>query len=109
MAIYDQLNAIMADRDTKAYLDLLHEDFVSVFHKSGNIFSKLEWAEMVTGMMANDKFIQESSRCVYENDDILVTHNFMSYPDGTREAVMSVLTLKDGQIILMETGATLLD
>jgi len=36
MAIYEQLNATMADRDTKAYLDLLHEDCVFVFHKSGN-------------------------------------------------------------------------
>ena len=40
MGIYDQLSATMADRDTKAYLDLLHEDCVFVFHKSGNEFSK---------------------------------------------------------------------
>ena len=64
---------------------------------------------MVAGMLANDKFVQESSRCVYENDDILVTHDFMSYPDDTREAVMGVAKLKDGQIIRMETGATSLD
>jgi len=25
---------------------------------------------MVEGMMANEKFVNESSRCVYENDDI---------------------------------------
>ena len=109
MAIYDKLDASMLNRDTKAYLDLHHEDCIFVFHKSGNQFSKSEWADMVNGMMANDKFVQESSRCVYENDDILVTHAFMSYPDGTREAVMGVSTLKDGQIIQMETGATLLD
>lgn len=109
MSIHDKLNASMDSRDVSSYLDLIHDDFVVVFHKSGNQFSKSEWSEMVTGMMANDKFIQESSRCVYENDDILVTHNFMSYPDGTREAVMGVSTLKDGQIIRMETGATLLN
>ena len=60
-------------------------------------------------MMANEKFIQESSRCVYENDEILVAHSFMSYPDDTREAVMLVAMLKDGKIIRMETGATTLD
>jgi hypothetical protein len=64
---------------------------------------------MVTGMMENEKFIQESSRCVYENDDILVMHTFMSYPDDSREAVMLVAMLKDGKIISMETGATALD
>ena len=46
MGIYDQLNATMADRDTKAYLDLLHEDCVFVFHKSGNEFSKSEDTEL---------------------------------------------------------------
>ena len=64
---------------------------------------------MVTGMMENDKFVQESSRLVYENDEILVDHSFMSYPDNSREAVMLVAMIKDGKIIKMETGATLLD
>ena len=61
---------------------------------------------MVTGMMGNDKFIQDSTRCVYENDDILGQHALMSYPDDTKEAVMMVATLKDGKTIRMETGAT---
>jgi hypothetical protein len=33
----------------------------------------------------------------------------MSYPDGTREAVMLVAKLEDGKIVHMETGATSLD
>lgn len=109
MTLYEQLNQTMLDRDVDKYMSLLHEDFTVVFHKSGNSFSKQEWAEMVTGMMANEKFIQESSRCVYENDEIIVEHSFMSYPDNTREAVMLVAMLKDGKIIKMETGATALD
>ena len=109
MTLYEQLNQTMLDRDVDKYLSLLHEDFTVVFHKSGNSFTKQEWAEMVTGMMANDNFIQESSRCVYENDDIIVEHSFMSYPDNTREAVMLVAMLKDGKVIKMETGATALD
>ena len=106
MAIYDKLNKTMLDRDVEAYLELLHEDAVFIFHKSGNEFSKSKWASMVTDMMANEKFIQDTSRCIYENDEILVTHDFMSYPDDTKEAVMGVAMLKDGKIIRMETGAT---
>lgn len=64
---------------------------------------------MAREMMANDKFIQESTRCVYENSEILVEHSFMSYPDNTREAVMMVAKLKEGKILHMETGATALD
>ena len=109
MSMYEKLNQTMQDRDVDAYLNLLHDEFTVVFHKSGNSFTKNEWSELVREMMANEKFIQESSRCVYENDDILVEHSFMSYPDNTREAVMLVAMLSDGKVIKMETGATSLD
>ena len=59
--------------------------------------------------MANEKFIHESSRCIYENDDILIQHNFMYYLDDTREAVMLVAILIDGKIISRKSGATPLD
>ena len=108
MSVYQKLQKTMDNRDLEAYLALLHEDVVFVFHKSGSSFSKSEWSEMVKGMLSNEKFIQESSRCVYENEDIMVFHDFMSYPDKTREAVMGVAMLKDGKIIRMETGATTL-
>ena len=61
---------------------------------------------MVTGMMANDKFIKDSSRCVYDNNDILVKYAFMSYPDNSKEAVMMVAMSKDGKTICLETDAT---
>ena len=109
MSLHEKLNKCMADRNVNRYLDLLHDDFTVVFHKSGNSFNKDKWSSMVTGMMGNDKFVQESSRLVYENEEIMVDHSFMSYPDDTREAVMLVAMIKDGKIIKMETGATLLD
>ena len=109
MGLYNSYKQAMEENDVTAYLSLLHDDFKVVFHKSGNTFSKEEWASMVTDMMANDKFIQESTRCVYENDDILVEHSFMSYPDDTREAVMMIALKRDGKIIKVETGATSLD
>ncbi len=109
MRLHDKLAQAITNRDIDAYLNLLHDDFVVTFHKSGNSFSKEEWASMVTGMLTNEKFVHESSRCVYENNDVLIQHNFMSYPDDTREAVMLVAILKDGKIINLESGATSLD
>jgi hypothetical protein len=108
MTLYDKLQKSMADRDVDSYANLIHEDAIFVFHKTGNEFSKSDWISMATGMMTNEKFVQDSSRCVYENDDILVMHDFMSYPDDTKEAVMGVIMKKDGKIVRMETGATLL-
>ena len=109
MSVYEKLTQLMANRNVDAYIDLLHEDFTVVFHKSGSSFGKEEWSSMAREMMANDKFIQESTRCVYENSEILVEHSFMSYPDNTREAVMMVAKLRGGKILHMETGATTLD
>jgi hypothetical protein len=109
MSIYDILTKALSDRDIDAYAEIVHKDAVIVFHKSGKTFSKTEWISMVSSIIDNPKFIYDSSRCVYENDDILVSHDFMSYPDNTKEAVMHVYTLKDGKMIRIETGATPLD
>ena len=40
MSMHEKLNATMSNRDTNAYAELLHEDCVFVFHKSGNEFGK---------------------------------------------------------------------
>jgi len=61
MAIYDKLQNAMANRDFDAYMDLVHDDAVFIFHKSGNEFSKSEWGDMASGMIANEKFVQDSS------------------------------------------------
>jgi hypothetical protein len=106
MSLYQKLTKVRDDRDVEGYVALIHEDAEIVFHKSGNKFTKTEWADMVVGTMGNPKFVTDASRCVYENDEILVSHNFMSYPDDTKEAVMVVCMKKNGQIIRMETGAT---
>ena len=64
--------------------------------------------EMFSFLMTSDDFVTHESRCLYENDDVMVTHAIMGFPDGTREAVLAFHQLKDGKIIRMETGATLL-
>mgnify|MGYP006165086293 FL=1 len=51
------------------------------------------------------KLIWETGR-LYENEDILVIHNILVGPDGTKEAVIVVHTLKDGKMLKTETGTT---
>ena len=50
-----------------------------------------------------------SWKCIYENDDILVMHGIGYFPDGTKEAIMSVHSLSNGKIIKTESGATRID
>lgn len=109
MGLYEKMEAAMDAQDAEAYLGLLHDDYTFVRHKSGTTMTKADGEEMIRGMMASGQWNVTDRRCLYENDDIMVTHSKMSFPDGTREAVMSVNLLKDGKIIRTETGATPLD
>ena len=72
MTVYDKLMKVMGDRNVEGYVDLIHENAEVIFHKSGDRFGKTEWASMVAGMMGNPKFVNDASRCIYENEDILV-------------------------------------
>ena len=44
MSLYQKLTKVMDDRDVEGYVALIHEDAEIVFHKSGNKFTKSEWA-----------------------------------------------------------------
>ena len=56
--------------------------------------SNNEWTEMVRVIFSNDQFINVSSRCIYENNDILVHHDINSHPGNTKEVVMCVMLLR---------------
>ncbi|MDP6189849.1 MAG: nuclear transport factor 2 family protein [Gammaproteobacteria bacterium] len=104
--LYEALQTAMHNKDMDAYANLLHDDFVFVRHQSGTEINKQDWLVAAKGMMASDKLEFNNSRCIYENHDIMVIHDFMTFPDGSKEAVMGVNMLKDGKIIRIETGAT---
>ena len=106
MSLYEKMKAASDNRDVEAWLDCIHDDFVFVRHQTGAEMSKEEWTPMVTAMMQSDQLEIKNQRCIYENEEILVTHSMMDFPDGTSEAVMVVNKLKDGKVIRVETGAT---
>ena len=104
MAIYDKLLKTMTDRDVDSYANLIHEDAVFVFHKTGNEFSKSDWMSMATGMMTNEKFVQDSSRCVFDKP---YTIKLESIPPRVESILLTKDLLKDGKITIDEmTGGT---
>lgn len=109
MAIFDMIRKSIETRDIEAYLDLFHDDYEFVRHRSGTVMKKREFAEMMRGMMSSDAVKIDRHRLIYENGDVLVEHSVMDFPDGTREAVLEAHTLKDGKIVRTETGATTLE
>ena len=109
MSVYEKISAARKNMDLEAWVSLLHEDYTFVRHQSNTTLSRKEWIPMIEGFfeaMKNGKMENQSSRCIYENQDILVQHDVIVFPDGTKEAVMGVHTLKDGKVVKTETGAT---
>jgi hypothetical protein len=106
MSLYQKIKAAQDSKDLDGYLDCLHEDFVFVRHQTGTEVSKSDWTPTLTAMMQSDALEFNDQRCLYENEDIMVEHSFMKFPDGSSEAVLVVNLLKDGEIIRVETGAT---
>ena len=106
MSIYEKLDTAMENNDAKAYADLLHDDFKFVRHATNTAMTKSEWVKVISNMMESGKVTRSNSRCIYENDDVLVSHSLVSFPDGSSEAVLVCFTLSNGKIIRSETGAT---
>ena len=56
--------------------------------------------------MSDEAPKSENNRIIYENDQIGVAHSFVTFTDGSKQAVLVVYVIKDGKIIRSETGAT---
>ena len=91
-------------RDREALAELLDDDFFFIRHQSGKQMSKEDMLNMWTSEGPRPE--TKDLRVIYENDEILVTHRFINFPSGDKEAVMGVMLLKNGKGIRMETGAT---
>tara|TARA_X000001036_G_scaffold125925_1_gene119266 strand:+ start:176 stop:505 length:330 start_codon:yes stop_codon:yes gene_type:complete len=108
MSIFETHEEATKNKDIDAYAETLHDDYQFISHMDGMTMDKEKSMEMFSFLMTSDDFVTHESRCLYENDEVMVTHAIMGFPDGTREAVLAFHQLKDGKIIRMETGATLL-
>jgi len=105
MSLYDKMQEAWNNADVDAWNDLHHDDFEFTRHQSGRVIKKgdnnpEEMKEFMKAMK------QERRRCIYENDDLLVTHAFVTYGSGDKEALMAVYLKKDGLLWRLETGAT---
>ena len=107
MSIFDKIQNAISNNDAQAFLALFDDDFEFVRHQTGTSMNKADMAAMISEMMSNGVFKFDSHRCLYENDDIMVEHYVMDFPDGTRGSIIGVNTLRDGKVTRLETGATL--
>ena len=102
MSILEKYAKVFLEKDEAGMEQILHDDFKFTMHVLGNVLSKSD----VIGWAMSDDINEEKVRILYENDEIGVRHNFVTFKDGNTQAVMAVYMFKDGKIISMETGAT---
>jgi hypothetical protein len=106
--LFDKLVKSWNEQDVQTYRSCFHEDWQFTFHSSGKVITRADDSpkEEMKEFMKNMK--RENPRCLYENDDILVVHDFITFASGDREAVMMVHLKKDGLLWRTESGATTL-
>jgi hypothetical protein len=102
MSILEKYEKVFFEKDEAGINEILHDDFKFTMHASGNVLSK---SDVISWAMSDD-INEDKVRILYENDEIGVRHNFVTFKDGNTQAVMAVYMFKDGKIVSMETGAT---
>jgi len=56
--------------------------------------------------MLNDSVSFTENRFIFENDQILVMHQIGRFSDGIQETILVLHIIKNGKIVMTETGAT---
>ena len=103
--LYDIMAKAKADRNVESFNRCYHDDWEFKFHSSGRIVRRRDNTDEQT-LERWDKFKVENDRCLYENEDILVTHSIVHFPNGSTDAVMMVHMKKDRLLWRTETGST---
>ena len=105
MSLIQKLYDAQENKDLEKINEILSEDYVWVQHSTGKHIPREELGKW---FMSNEAPKTDKQRIIYENDEIGVAHSFVSFKNGSRQAVLAVYIIKDGKIIRSETGATTL-
>ena len=103
MSLIQKLYDAQENKDLEKYNEVLSEDYYWLQHSTGKHITREELGKW---FMSDDAPRTENQRIIYENDEIGGVHSFVTFKDGSRQAVLIVYIIKDGKIIRSETGAT---
>ena len=103
MSLIQKLYEAEENKDLEKINQVLSEDYVWVRHSTGEHVPRDKLSKW---FMSDDAPKTENQRIIYENDEIGVAHSFVTFKDGSKQAVLVVYIIKNGKIIRSETGAT---
>tara|TARA_A100001011_G_scaffold235155_1_gene243234 strand:+ start:162 stop:497 length:336 start_codon:yes stop_codon:yes gene_type:complete len=105
MSLFEKYTKEWNEKGITAFLKCHHDYYELVIHSTGEVrkMDNIDWDQMMELMVAANV---DEHRCIYENDEIIIEHQIISYGSGYREALMLVHQLKDGLMWRTESGAT---
>ena len=106
MTLFANWAAGLNEKNTETLAACLHDDFEFVRHQTGTTMNKAEMIEMFKGFFSSDAIETKEHNCLYENDEVLVEHSVIDFPDGSTESIVTFHRLEDGKIRHTQTGAT---
>ena len=106
MIFFERWETAMGNKDLDALIELMHPEWSMVMHSSGKIIDREGYKQTVGQVILGGKLARNDIRCIYENDDIMVSHAIVTFPNGATDALMYVGILKDGKLFRTETGST---
>ena len=104
--LFNKLLISWNEQDVQTYRSFFRDDWKMTYHSNGKIITRADDSpeEEMREFMKN--FKRDNSRCVYENDDILITNDTMTDVSGNKVVVVMVHLKKEGQIWRTEMGET---
>ena len=106
MSLFEKMEAALQAGDVDKVASFYHADFEMKMHSNGAVVTIDQWKAGAASIFNSSNFKRQAARCIYENDVILVSHAIMTFPNGSKDAVIWVGTKKDGLIHRVETGST---
>ena len=102
--LFDKMVKAQDEGNVELWRECLYDDWEFLMpsgkiHRKGSADPE-EWAKLIKSIQ------RENQRCIYENDEVLVTHSFNTYASGDKEALLMVHKKKDGLFWRSESGAT---
>ena len=104
MSFFEKWESAIINKDLGAMVELMHSEWTMILHSTGKVIDRNDYKETVGKVVT--QLIRKDVRCIYENDDIMVSHSIVTFPNGTIDGVMYVGILKDGKLFRTETGST---
>ena len=79
MSFFDKWEAAINNKDPDGMVELMHPECTMVLHSTGKVIHLDEWKETFGKLIASDKLKRDKNRCIYENDDIMISHHLLLF------------------------------